>query len=299
MAGAPSHEQSTVCASSTQPPPSSLIACVDCTAMRSLPVRDNTAISKTVLPRSTSNMTVRARIHAEEVTASRPATVVGRGVSGFRDVSLGQCARSHRRASVQRCNMDVACPPRYALGEWGECSTTCGPGVKRRHVRCEQRSGGRYWNVAKKECERQLGHERHVRQCERSTCMENYKWRPTEWSLVSFVLFKGLVCQKSCLTEKARSCRRSTKHKRRSMLRMRVVRSLRQMCPLHIDIRALIEGLETISTSIAGVVTMGGPQGGDSRWSVSVVSHMSLLYHVKSNPGQMFFCFQFLRFPGA
>ena len=44
---------------------------------------------------------------------------------------------SNTPVEKKRCNMH-SCPPKWVLGEWGQCSTTCGRGIEERVVKCRQ-----------------------------------------------------------------------------------------------------------------------------------------------------------------
>ena len=83
------------------------------------------------------------------------------------------------------CNHDVNCPPFYRLGEWTPCSTSCGLGVRSRLVRCYERSHGSTFQIKTSTCHKALGREPHSKKCELAVCRDNFKWKTTEWSMVS------------------------------------------------------------------------------------------------------------------
>uniref|UniRef100_A0A1I7VID5 Ig-like domain-containing protein n=1 Tax=Loa loa TaxID=7209 RepID=A0A1I7VID5_LOALO len=49
----------------------------------------------------------------------------------------GQCPQP-KPVNSEACGL-VDCPVMWKIGNWGQCSTTCGPGEQRREVTCEQR----------------------------------------------------------------------------------------------------------------------------------------------------------------
>ncbi|XP_055515067.1 A disintegrin and metalloproteinase with thrombospondin motifs 16-like [Leucoraja erinacea] len=64
-------------------------------------------------------------------------------VACYRDlraqVNLSFCnSRSRPATGVTSCNLQ-ACPASWAVGDWGECSQTCGRGEQHRQVRCTRR----------------------------------------------------------------------------------------------------------------------------------------------------------------
>ena len=53
-------------------------------------------------------------------------------------VSSNHCLiHSNTQLEKKRCNMH-SCPPKWVLGKWGQCSTTCGKGIETRTVKCRQ-----------------------------------------------------------------------------------------------------------------------------------------------------------------
>ncbi|XP_013413578.1 ADAMTS-like protein 3 isoform X2 [Lingula anatina] len=53
-------------------------------------------------------------------------------------VEDSMCAASPKLSSVTRVCGDGPCPPRWRVGAWGHCSTTCGRGTQTRSVQCIQ-----------------------------------------------------------------------------------------------------------------------------------------------------------------
>ncbi|XP_032955861.1 A disintegrin and metalloproteinase with thrombospondin motifs 7 [Rhinolophus ferrumequinum] len=51
------------------------------------------------------------------------------------------CEHLPRPPAETPCNRDVACPATWALGNWSQCSATCGPGAQYRSVLCTNDTG--------------------------------------------------------------------------------------------------------------------------------------------------------------
>uniref|UniRef100_A0A8C7SM89 Thrombospondin type 1 domain containing 4 n=1 Tax=Oncorhynchus mykiss TaxID=8022 RepID=A0A8C7SM89_ONCMY len=93
-----------------------------------------------------------------------------------------QCDSSTRPSSQEEpCNLQ-SCPAFWDIGEWSECSKTCGLGMQHRQVLCRQVYANRTLNVHTSRC-RHLEQPETTSTCQLKICSE---WQiRTEWSACS------------------------------------------------------------------------------------------------------------------
>uniref|UniRef100_A0A8C7G6Y3 Thrombospondin type 1 domain containing 4 n=1 Tax=Oncorhynchus kisutch TaxID=8019 RepID=A0A8C7G6Y3_ONCKI len=94
-------------------------------------------------------------------------------------VPENQCDSSTRPSSQEEpCNLQ-SCPAFWDIGEWSECSKTCGLGMQHRQVLCRQVYANRTLNVHTSRC-RHLEQPETTSTCQLKICSE---WQiQTEWS---------------------------------------------------------------------------------------------------------------------
>uniref|UniRef100_A0A8C8F5X6 PLAC domain-containing protein n=1 Tax=Oncorhynchus tshawytscha TaxID=74940 RepID=A0A8C8F5X6_ONCTS len=94
-------------------------------------------------------------------------------------VPENQCDSSTRPSSQEEpCNLQ-SCPAFWDIGEWSECSKTCGLGMQHRQVLCRQVYANRTLNVHTSRC-RHLEQPETTSTCQLKICSE---WQiRTEWS---------------------------------------------------------------------------------------------------------------------
>ncbi|CAL8268628.1 unnamed protein product [Merluccius merluccius] len=102
------------------------------------------------------------------------------------------CSNVNKPRAISRWCNTLPCPSAsWALGEWGQCSASCGQsGYESRWVRCQQASsGGQQRSVSSRLCveERPLG----KRPCARTPCPQS--WRTGPWSQCSVTCGNGTV----------------------------------------------------------------------------------------------------------
>ncbi|XP_055777466.1 thrombospondin type-1 domain-containing protein 4-like [Salvelinus fontinalis] len=97
-------------------------------------------------------------------------------------VPENQCDSSTRPSSQEEpCNLQ-SCPAFWDIGEWSECSKTCGLGMQHRQVLCRQVYANRTLNVHTSRC-RHLEQPETTSTCQLKICSE---WQiRTEWSACS------------------------------------------------------------------------------------------------------------------
>ncbi|XP_035828509.1 ADAMTS-like protein 1 [Aplysia californica] len=103
------------------------------------------------------------------------------------------------RVDRRICN-DFPCPQRWRIGDFGECSTTCGGGIMIRDVRCIQQVDialDRVLNLPDVMCEQPI--PQRVRECNTQLCPAN--WASGFWSQCSVtcgagVQLRPVVCQR-------------------------------------------------------------------------------------------------------
>nr|XP_029497595.1 thrombospondin type-1 domain-containing protein 4-like [Oncorhynchus nerka] len=97
-------------------------------------------------------------------------------------VPENQCDSSTRPSSQEEpCNLQ-SCPAFWDIGEWSECSKTCGLGMQHRQVLCRQVYANRTLNVHTSRC-RHLEQPETTSTCQLKICSE---WQiQTEWSACS------------------------------------------------------------------------------------------------------------------
>ncbi|XP_071257323.1 thrombospondin type-1 domain-containing protein 4-like isoform X2 [Salvelinus alpinus] len=97
-------------------------------------------------------------------------------------VPENQCDSSTRPSSQEEpCNLQ-SCPAFWDIGEWSECSKTCGLGMQHRQVLCRQVYANRTLNVHTSRC-RHLEQPETTSTCQLKICSE---WQiRTEWSVCS------------------------------------------------------------------------------------------------------------------
>ncbi|XP_045071767.1 thrombospondin type-1 domain-containing protein 4-like isoform X2 [Coregonus clupeaformis] len=97
-------------------------------------------------------------------------------------VPENQCDSSTRPSSQEEpCNLQP-CPAFWDIGEWSECSKTCGLGMQHRQVLCRQVYANRTLNVHTSRC-RHLEQPETTSTCQLKICSE---WQiRTEWSACS------------------------------------------------------------------------------------------------------------------
>ncbi|XP_072027188.1 A disintegrin and metalloproteinase with thrombospondin motifs 9-like isoform X2 [Amphiura filiformis] len=113
-------------------------------------------------------------------------------------VNDSTCNMSQRPEDTAPCNTSPCRTDRsratYRRGPWRPCSVTCGEGIKRRSVTCEDKEGRLYpdkWCEGKKPTDQKT--------CKRSSCA---KWDNSEWSQCSTTCGKGLrVRQVRCISK--------------------------------------------------------------------------------------------------
>uniref|UniRef100_A0A1A8BQF4 ADAMTS-like 7 n=1 Tax=Nothobranchius kadleci TaxID=1051664 RepID=A0A1A8BQF4_NOTKA len=97
-------------------------------------------------------------------------------------VSDGLCDSSSRPAQQEEaCNLQP-CPAFWDIGEWSECSKTCGLGMQHRQVLCRQAYANRTLNVHASRC-RHLERPETASTCQLKICSE---WQVrSDWTAVS------------------------------------------------------------------------------------------------------------------
>ncbi|XP_018603542.1 thrombospondin type-1 domain-containing protein 4 [Scleropages formosus] len=97
-------------------------------------------------------------------------------------VTESLCDSARRPSSTEEpCNTEP-CPAFWDIGEWSECSRTCGPGHQQRQVLCRQVYANRTLNVHISRC-RHLERPETMSTCQLKICSE---WQiRTEWSACS------------------------------------------------------------------------------------------------------------------
>ncbi|XP_050165709.1 A disintegrin and metalloproteinase with thrombospondin motifs 7, partial [Myiozetetes cayanensis] len=63
------------------------------------------------------------------------------GLDEQRALQPADCQHLPKPDATAPCHWDVPCPSQWAVGNWSECSTTCGNGTRRRPVECSQGTG--------------------------------------------------------------------------------------------------------------------------------------------------------------
>ncbi|KAK5936204.1 hypothetical protein CgunFtcFv8_027669, partial [Champsocephalus gunnari] len=99
-----------------------------------------------------------------------------------RQVSEALCDSSSKPAPQQEACSLQPCPAFWDIGEWSECSTTCGLGMQHRQVLCRQIYANRTLNVHTGRCEH-LERPEITSSCQLKICSE---WQVrSEWSACS------------------------------------------------------------------------------------------------------------------
>ncbi|NXK10792.1 ATS7 metalloproteinase, partial [Herpetotheres cachinnans] len=63
------------------------------------------------------------------------------GLDEQRALQQADCQHLSKPDATAPCHRDVPCPSQWAVGNWSECSTTCGNGTQRRPVYCSNSTG--------------------------------------------------------------------------------------------------------------------------------------------------------------
>uniref|UniRef100_A0A8D0L0W6 ADAM metallopeptidase with thrombospondin type 1 motif 7 n=1 Tax=Sphenodon punctatus TaxID=8508 RepID=A0A8D0L0W6_SPHPU len=63
------------------------------------------------------------------------------GLDEQRALQQAACQHLPKPDSAAPCNREIPCPAQWAVGNWSECSVTCGNGVQRRPVSCRNSTG--------------------------------------------------------------------------------------------------------------------------------------------------------------
>ncbi|NXG66032.1 ATS7 metalloproteinase, partial [Hemiprocne comata] len=63
------------------------------------------------------------------------------GVDEQRALQQADCQHLSKPDATAPCHRDVPCPSQWAVGNWSECSATCGNGTQRRPVHCSNSTG--------------------------------------------------------------------------------------------------------------------------------------------------------------
>ncbi|KFU93534.1 A disintegrin and metalloproteinase with thrombospondin motifs 7, partial [Chaetura pelagica] len=63
------------------------------------------------------------------------------GVDEQRALQQADCQHLSKPAATAPCHQEVPCPSQWAVGNWSECSVTCGNGTQRRPVYCSNSTG--------------------------------------------------------------------------------------------------------------------------------------------------------------
>ncbi|NXO04854.1 ATS7 metalloproteinase, partial [Rhinopomastus cyanomelas] len=63
------------------------------------------------------------------------------GLDEQRALQQADCQHLAKPEATAPCNREVPCPSQWAVGNWSECSATCGNGTRRRPVRCSNSTG--------------------------------------------------------------------------------------------------------------------------------------------------------------
>uniref|UniRef100_UPI00398EFD9F thrombospondin type-1 domain-containing protein 4-like n=1 Tax=Pristiophorus japonicus TaxID=55135 RepID=UPI00398EFD9F len=95
------------------------------------------------------------------------------------EVSENLCEIAMRPTPEEEACNTQPCPAYWDLGEWSECSKTCGPGIQHRQVLCRQVYANRTTTVQPERC-RHLERPETTTTCQLKICSE---WQiRTEWS---------------------------------------------------------------------------------------------------------------------
>ncbi|NXU83893.1 ATS7 metalloproteinase, partial [Xiphorhynchus elegans] len=63
------------------------------------------------------------------------------GLDEQRALQPAACQHLPKPEATTPCHQEVPCPSQWAVGNWSECSTTCGNGTRRRRVSCSNSTG--------------------------------------------------------------------------------------------------------------------------------------------------------------
>ncbi|NXJ70597.1 ATS7 metalloproteinase, partial [Rostratula benghalensis] len=63
------------------------------------------------------------------------------GLDEQRALQHADCQHLSKPEATMPCHQEVPCPSQWAVGNWSECSTTCGNGTQRRPVHCSNSTG--------------------------------------------------------------------------------------------------------------------------------------------------------------
>ncbi|XP_038060636.1 A disintegrin and metalloproteinase with thrombospondin motifs 9-like [Patiria miniata] len=96
------------------------------------------------------------------------------------------CSEKNRPQNIEACNTGIACPL-WSFGEWGQCSATCGGGIRSRLVLCRLRSGR---TLSDSSCNL-LSRPENTRICSANPCPTRHSWRTRPWSWCSVTCGTG------------------------------------------------------------------------------------------------------------